>query len=103
MLSIREEARAGDEGRSDKTNNPLKNAPHTVEDLVGEWDRPYSREVVLPAPSESTSIGRRLTGSTTHGDRNLVCSCPPMNTYMKAAEYEVQAQQSRYTSFRSRV
>ncbi len=44
MLAIREEARAIEEGRMDKANNPLKNAPHTVEDLVGEWDRPYSRE-----------------------------------------------------------
>ena len=39
MLAIREEARAIDEGRMDKMNNPLKNAPHTVEDLVGEWDQ----------------------------------------------------------------
>ena len=44
MLAIREEARAIAEGRMDKENNPLKNAPHTVEDLVGEWNRPYSRE-----------------------------------------------------------
>ena len=50
MLAIREEARDIEEGRMDKTNNPLKNAPHTVEDLVGEWDRPYSaRTGLLPA------------------------------------------------------
>jgi glycine dehydrogenase len=55
MLTIREEARAIAEGRVDKENNPLKNAPHTVEDLVGEWNRPYSREAAwLP--------GRRLPG-----------------------------------------
>jgi glycine dehydrogenase len=41
---IHEEARAIEEGRLDRKNNPLKNAPHTVEDLVGEWNRPYSRE-----------------------------------------------------------
>ena len=44
MLAVREEARAIAQGRMDKENNPLKNAPHTVEDLVGEWNRPYSRE-----------------------------------------------------------
>ncbi len=54
MLAIREEARAIAEGRMDKENNPLKNAPHTVEDLVGEWNRPYSRGRLLS--------GRRLPG-----------------------------------------
>ena len=44
MLGIREEASAIEEGHMDRSNNPLKNAPHTVVDLVGEWDRPYSRE-----------------------------------------------------------
>ena len=39
-----QEARAIAQGRMDKANNPLKNAPHTVEDLVGESNRPYSRE-----------------------------------------------------------
>lgn len=45
MLAIREEIRAIEEGRSNAQANPLKHAPHTVEDLVGDWDRPYSREV----------------------------------------------------------
>jgi len=44
MLAIREEIREVEEGRMDAENNPLKNAPHTMEDLVKEWDRPYSRE-----------------------------------------------------------
>ncbi|MEM6743210.1 MAG: aminomethyl-transferring glycine dehydrogenase, partial [Pseudomonadota bacterium] len=43
MLAIADEVEAVVEGRLDAENNPLKNAPHTVEDLVGEWDRPYSR------------------------------------------------------------
>jgi glycine dehydrogenase len=50
MLAIREEARAIENGTMDKVNNPLKNAPHTVEDLVGEWDRPYSREQACYPP-----------------------------------------------------
>ena len=43
MLAIAEEAAAIERGEMDAENNPLRNAPHTVEDLVGEWDRPYSR------------------------------------------------------------
>ena len=50
MLAIREEIRAIEKGEMDPENNPLKNAPHTVEDLVGDWDRPYTREqACLPA------------------------------------------------------
>ena len=66
MLAIREEARDIAEGRIDPENNPLKNAPHTVEDLVGDWDRPYSREQACypPVLSGSISTGRRSTGST---------------------------------------
>ncbi len=50
MLSIKSEADDIAEGRIDKNNNPLKNAPHTVEDLVSEWDRPYSREQACYPP-----------------------------------------------------
>ena len=50
MLAIAEEARAIEEGRMDRENNPLKRAPHTVEDLVGDWDRPYSREAACFPP-----------------------------------------------------
>ncbi|PKP85097.1 MAG: glycine dehydrogenase (aminomethyl-transferring), partial [Alphaproteobacteria bacterium HGW-Alphaproteobacteria-2] len=44
MLGIREEIRAIEEGRMPRENNPLKNAPHTMEDLVSDWERPYSRK-----------------------------------------------------------
>ena len=54
MLGIREEAFAIEEGRMDRKNNPLKNAPHTVEDLVGEWQRPdFARSRLLPGRSVS--------------------------------------------------
>jgi glycine dehydrogenase len=90
MLAIREEARAIEEGRMDKVNNPLKNAPHTVEDLVGEWDRPYTpRTGLLPAGRlpRSTNTGRPVNRvDNVYGDRNLVCSCPPMEDYAEAAE-----------------
>lgn len=80
MLSIREEIRAIEEGASDAEDNLLKNAPHTVEDLAGNWTHGYSREqAVYPAS------GLRLNKfwapvsriDNVYGDRNLVCSCPP--------------------------
>ncbi|MCC8934265.1 aminomethyl-transferring glycine dehydrogenase [Rhizobium sp. 'Codium 1'] len=89
MLAIREEARDIEDGRMDKTNNPLKNAPHTVEDLVGEWTRPYSREQACYPPGAFrvdkywSSVNRV---DNVYGDRNLVCTCPPMEAYAEAAE-----------------
>ncbi|MFB2552082.1 aminomethyl-transferring glycine dehydrogenase [Ensifer soli] len=89
MLAIREEARAIEEGRMDRENNPLKNAPHTVEDLVGAWDRPYSREEACYPPGafrvdKYWSPVNRV--DNVYGDRNLVCSCPPLEDYSEAAE-----------------
>ncbi|MEA3534914.1 aminomethyl-transferring glycine dehydrogenase [Rhizobium sp. CC-YZS058] len=89
MLAIREEARAIEEGRLDRTNNPLKNAPHTVEDLVGEWDRPYSREQACFPPGafrvdKYWSPVNRV--DNVYGDRNLICTCPPLEEYAEAAE-----------------
>ncbi len=89
MLAIHEEARAIAEGRIDRKNNPLKNAPHTVEDLVGPWDRPYSREVACFPPGAFRvdkywpPVNRV---DNVYGDRNLVCSCPPLEAYKEAAE-----------------
>ena len=89
MLAIREEARAIEEGRIDRKNNPLKNAPHTVEDLVGAWDRPYSREAACFPPG-AFRIDKYWPPvnrvDNVYGDRNLVCSCPPLDTYKEAAE-----------------
>ncbi|MFA5951591.1 MAG: aminomethyl-transferring glycine dehydrogenase [Hyphomicrobium sp.] len=89
MLAIREEARAIEEGRIDRRNNPLKNAPHTVEDLVGEWNRPYTREEAC-FPAGAFRVDKYWPPvnrvDNVYGDRNLVCSCPPMEDYAKAAE-----------------
>ena len=89
MLAIREEIRAVAEGRIDKANNPLKRAPHTVEDLVGEWDRPYSREEGCFPPGafrvdKYWPPVNRVDNA--YGDRNLVCTCPPLDAYQEAAE-----------------
>ncbi|HDZ74977.1 MAG TPA: glycine dehydrogenase (aminomethyl-transferring) [Aurantimonas coralicida] len=89
MLAIREEARDIEEGRIDPQNNPLKNAPHTVEDLVGEWDRPYTREQACYPPGafrvdKYWAPVNRV--DNVYGDRHLVCSCPPVEDYLEAAE-----------------
>ena len=89
MRSIREEIRAVEEGRIDAANNPLKNAPHTVEDLVGDWDRPYSREEGCYPPGafrvdKYWPPVNRVDNA--YGDRNLVCTCPPLEDYLAAAE-----------------
>ena len=89
MLGIAAEAQAIVDGKLDAENNPLKRAPHTVEDLVGEWDRPYSRESACYPPGafrvdKYWSPVNRV--DNVYGDRNLVCSCPPLESYAEAAE-----------------
>ncbi|GIX13824.1 MAG: glycine dehydrogenase (decarboxylating) [Paracoccaceae bacterium] len=89
MLAIAEEARAIAEGRMDRANNPLKNAPHTMEDLVGEWDRPYSREQACFPPGafridKYWAPVNRVDNAW--GDRHLICTCPGMESYGAAAE-----------------
>jgi glycine dehydrogenase len=90
MLAIREEIRAIEEGRADPTDNVLHNAPHTLEDVIADdWDHPYSRELA-GFPSRHTrehkvwpAVGRV---DAAYGDRNLVCTCPPMEEYEPAAQ-----------------
>ncbi len=84
MLAIREEIRAIEEGRMDRDNNPLKNAPHTMEDLVRDWDRPYTREAGCFPPGAFRvdkywpPVNRV---DNVYGDRHLVCTCPPLEDY----------------------
>ena len=89
LLAIRDEARAIEEGRVDAKNNALKNAPHTVEDLVGEWNRPYSRNAAC-FPAGAFRVDKYWPPvnrvDNVYGDRNLACTCPPLDTYVKAAE-----------------
>ena len=89
LLAIREEIRAIEEGKIDPLNNPLKHAPHTVNDLVADWDRPYTREQGCFPPASFRvdkywpPVGRV---DNVFGDRNLVCTCPPVESYQEAAE-----------------
>ena len=89
MLHIRKEIRAIEQEEIDKENNPLKNSPHTVEDLVGDWNRPYSREEAC-YPAGAFRIDKYWAPvnrvDNVYGDRNLVCSCPPLSDYLEAAE-----------------
>lgn len=84
MLSIRNEIAAIESGEMDAENNPLKNAPHITADLIAEWNRPYSREAgCFPAGAFRVDkywppVGRV---DNAYGDRNLVCTCPPLEDY----------------------
>ena len=89
MLAIRAEAQAIEDGAMDRDNNPLKNAPHTIEDLVGPWNRPYDREAAcFPAGAMRNAkyFAPVNRVDNVYGDRHLVCSCPPMSDYSEAAE-----------------
>lgn len=85
MIAIREEIRAIEDGRTDRVNNVLVNAPHTAEEVTAdEWLHPYSRtEAAWPASwvkgNKFWSSVKRVDNA--YGDRNLVCSCPDISTY----------------------
>jgi glycine dehydrogenase len=85
MLAIREEIAAIERGEITHDDSPLAHAPHTAADLlVADWDRPYSREVGA-YPVAGLREGKywppvsRIDGG--YGDRNLVCACPPPETF----------------------
>jgi glycine dehydrogenase len=88
LIAIRTEIAAVENGESDRSNNILKNAPHTAEIVTGdEWDRPYTRQAAAyPLPYIKVSkfwpsVGRVNESA---GDRMLICSCPPIEAYAEA-------------------
>ena len=88
LLSIREEIRAIEEGRSDKKDNALKNAPHTqLAVTADEWKHPYTRQTAafplyyITQNKFWPAVGRV---NNTHGDRNLICTCEPVESYLGA-------------------
>jgi glycine dehydrogenase len=85
LIAIREEIRAIEEGRADRQDNPLKNAPHPAVDVAAaEWDHPYTREeAAFPAPwvRERKFWPHVARVDNVWGDRNLMCSCPPVESY----------------------
>jgi glycine dehydrogenase len=90
LLSIREEIRSIENGTADKTDNVLKNAPHTLSVITSDiWNHPYSRqEAAFPleyvkANKFWPSVSRV---NNTYGDRNLICTCEPVSSYAHELE-----------------
>jgi len=85
LIAIRQEIREIEEGKASKEDNLLTRSPHTLVQVIGDdWDRPYPRERAA-FPSASTREHKvwptvsRIDGA--YGDRNLVCTCPPVEAY----------------------
>lgn len=85
LLAIHAEIKAIEEGRFDKIDNPLKNAPHTQHVIcANEWPHAYSRqEAAFPLPYVALNKFWPTVArvNNTHGDRNLVCTCEPVSSY----------------------
>ncbi|MBS1650676.1 MAG: aminomethyl-transferring glycine dehydrogenase [Bacteroidetes bacterium] len=86
MISIRKEIQEIVDGKTDKVNNVIKNAPHTAKLVISDsYDKPYSREkAVFPLPYVKAnkfwpSVARV---DNAYGDRNLICSCAPIEAYV---------------------
>lgn len=87
LLAIRAEIKAVEAGEISAEDSPLRHAPHTVEDLVADWERKYPREQGCFPPGAFRvdkywpPVGRV---DNVYGDRNLICICPPVESYMAA-------------------
>ena len=84
MVCIRDEVRKVASGEWSSEDNPLHNAPHTLADITDTWDRGYTiAEAVFPVPAAAANkfwpTVNRI--DDVYGDRNLICSCPPVSTY----------------------
>jgi glycine dehydrogenase len=89
MIAIAREIAEVEQGNADRTNNVLKNAPHTHTQLLGEWNHPYSKQQAYFPLGENTHAKYWPTVArvdNVYGDRNLICTCPPIEEYMQAAE-----------------
>lgn len=90
LIEIRNEIREVEEGKADKENNVLKNAPHTAAVVTADsWNRPYSREKAaypLPYVREAKFWPSVSRIDNAYGDRNLVCSCLPVESYQDKEE-----------------
>lgn len=90
LIEIRNEIREVEEGKADKDNNVLKHAPHTAAVITADvWDRPYSRQKAaypLPFVKEAKFWPSVSRIDNAYGDRNLVCSCLPIEDYAKKEE-----------------
>ena len=88
MIQIRQEIALVETGALDPQNNMLKNAPHTLADMLDEnWDRPYSKlQAAYPGMKAGANVSNKYWPSVNridnvYGDRNLFCACPGMENY----------------------
>jgi glycine dehydrogenase len=94
MIGIRGEIARVAAGEWPADDNPLRGAPHTAACLVDKWDHPYPRDLAAYPTGVTPGVHdrkvwppvRRIDGA--HGDRNLFCSCPPVEAYAPAAPRE---------------
>ncbi|MDO9373825.1 MAG: aminomethyl-transferring glycine dehydrogenase [Ferruginibacter sp.] len=88
MIAIYHEIKAIEDGSADKKDNTMKNAPHTLSLICAdEWSKPYSRQQAafpLPYVKENKFWPAVSRVNNTHGDRNLICTCEPIESYMEA-------------------
>lgn len=86
LISIKEEIDEIASGKADEKNNVLKNAPHTEQIIISDsWDKPYSREKAaypLDWVRERKFFATVSRVDEAYGDRNLVCTCAPIESYM---------------------
>lgn len=89
MIAIRGEIAEVEEGKADRLDNVLKNAPHTHRLLLEDWTRPYSKEKAF-FPLKFVNADKYWPPvarvDNVFGDRHLVCTCPPLESYLEAAE-----------------
>ena len=100
LKMIRQEIREIEEGRADKTNNVLKNAPHTLRRLMqDDWNYPYSREYAAYPAKWIHARGKVFPTvariDSAFGDRNLVCACPPIGDYVGPYDEEKLTNKSK--------
>ncbi len=93
MIAIRAEIAEVEEGKAEKQNNVVSNAPHTLDMVLdAHWDRPYSREKAV-APLQGMTNDKYFVPVSriddAYGDRNLVCTCLPMEAYESPVPAEV--------------
>jgi glycine dehydrogenase len=90
MIQIRDEIRAIEQGRMDREDNPLKNAPHTASMVMAEdWQHDYSRELAafpLASLKQSKYWSPVARVDNVYGDRNIMCACLPMDAFKEPAE-----------------
>jgi glycine dehydrogenase len=84
MIAIRNEIRNVEQGVYSAAESPLRQAPHTLDDVVGDWQHPYSRAEAI-YPSRETKQNKYFPTvnriDNVYGDRHFVCTCPPTEAY----------------------